>query len=82
VVLYIPDLLTADQVEASGLLLGTYSQYFKKKSLILLNSAFELEILSSTSYASLSINPLRLRAQLEVLALVDLPPPNKVTLSI
>jgi hypothetical protein len=38
----------------SGLLLGTYLAWaFKKKDLILLNSAFELEILSSTSYASI-----------------------------
>jgi leucyl aminopeptidase len=83
VVLYIPDLLTADQVEAiiSGLLLGTYSLgHFKKKEPHpFLNSAFELEILSSTSYASIVNKSIKIaRAQLEVLALVDLPP-NKVT---
>jgi leucyl aminopeptidase len=83
VALHIPEFFTEDQVEAlvSGLLLGTYSLgHFKKKELHpFLSSAFELEIHSYKSYASIVNKSIKIaRAQLEVLALVDLPP-NKVT---
>lgn len=83
VALYIPDVFTIDQVEAmvSGLLLGSYSlgHFKKKKQHPFLNSSFELEILSTKSYAQVLAKAIKIaRAQLEILALVDLPP-NKVT---
>jgi leucyl aminopeptidase len=83
VALHIPDSLTDDQVEAlvSGLLLGTYNLgHFKKKEAHpFLNSAFELEILSSKNYSLVVNKSIKIaRAQLEVLSLVDLPP-NTVT---
>ena len=83
VALHIPDIFNDDMVEAvvSGLLLGTYNLgHFKKKEAhFFLNTEFQLEILSSKSYASVVNKAIKIaRAQLEVLALVDLPP-NTVT---
>jgi leucyl aminopeptidase len=61
-------------------LLGTYNLgHFKKGRTILLNPDFELEIISSKDYASTIDKAIKIaRAQLQTLALVDLPP-NKVT---
>ena len=83
VALHIPDVFSEDQVEAvvSGLLLGTYNLgHFKKKEAhSFLNSGFLLEIFSSKSYTSVINKAIKItRAQLEVLALVDLPP-NTIT---
>ncbi|WP_232226299.1 hypothetical protein [Flavobacterium sp. ACAM 123] len=83
VALFVPEEFSSDEVEAtvSGLLLGTYNLgHFKKgEEHPFLNPEFELEILSSKEYATIIDKAIKIaRAQLQTLALVDLPP-NKVT---
>jgi leucyl aminopeptidase len=83
VALFIPEEFSSEQVEAtvSGLLLGTYNLgHFKKgEEHPFLNPDFELEILSSKDYTATVNKAIKIaRAQLQTLALVDLPP-NKVT---
>jgi leucyl aminopeptidase len=83
VALFVPEEFSTDQVEAavSGLLLGTYNLgHFKKvDEHPFLNPDFELEILSSKDYTATINKAIKIaRAQLQTLALVDLPP-NKVT---
>lgn len=83
VALFVPEEFSADQVESivSGLLLGTYNLgHFKKMDEHpFLNPDFELEILSSKDYTATINKAIKIaRAQLQTLALVDLPP-NKVT---
>jgi leucyl aminopeptidase len=83
VALIIPEDFNNDQVEAtvSGLLLGTYNlgHYKKKDEHPFLDPDFELEILSSKDYTKTIDRAIKIaRAQLQTLALVDLPP-NKVT---
>ncbi|MEZ7500262.1 leucyl aminopeptidase family protein [Flavobacterium sp. Arc3] len=83
VALFVPEEFSTDQVEAavSGLLLGTYNLgHFKKvDEHPFLNPDFELEILSFKDYTATINKAIKIaRAQLQTLALVDLPP-NKVT---
>lgn len=83
VALFIPEEFNNDQVEAtvSGLLLGTYNlgHYKKKDEHPFLDPDFELEILSSKDYTKTIDRAIKIaRAQLQTLALVDLPP-NKAT---
>jgi leucyl aminopeptidase len=83
VALFIPEEFSSEQVEAtvSGLLLGTYNLgHFKKgEEHPFLNPDFELEILSSKDYTATVNKAIKIAcAQLQTLALVDLPP-NKVT---
>ncbi|TDE05604.1 leucyl aminopeptidase family protein [Flavobacterium hiemivividum] len=83
VALFIPEEFNNDQVEAtvSGLLLGTYNlgHYKKKDEHPFLNPDFELEILSSKDHTATVDRAIKIaRAQLQTLALVDLPP-NKAT---
>jgi leucyl aminopeptidase len=78
VALFVPEEFSSNEVEAivSGLLLGTYNLgHFKKGRTILLNPDFELEIISSKDYTSTIDKAIKIaRAQLQTLALVDLPP--------
>lgn len=81
--LALPKEFTEEQVEASisGLVLGTYNlgHYKKQESHPFLESDFELKILSENDYKTTVDKAIKIaRAQLETLALVDLPP-NKVT---
>jgi leucyl aminopeptidase len=83
VALFVPEEFSSEEVEAtvSGLLLGTYNLgHFKKgEEHPFLNPDFELEILSSKDYSATIDKAIKIaRAQLQTLALVDLPP-NKVT---
>jgi leucyl aminopeptidase len=81
--LALPNEFTDEQVEASisGLVLGTYNlgHYKKQESHPFLEIDFELKILSDNNYKTTIDKAIKIaRAQLETLALVDLPP-NKVT---
>ncbi|WP_367753030.1 M17 family metallopeptidase [Flavobacterium sp. WC2430] len=72
-----------EQVEAvvSGLLLGTYNlgHYKKQVDHPFLDTNFELEIVSTKDFSDVINKAIKIaKAQLETLALVDLPP-NKVT---
>ena len=81
--LALPKEFTDEQVEASisGLVLGTYKlgHYKKQESHPFLEIDFELKILSEHDYKTTIDKAIKIaKAQLETLALVDLPP-NKVT---
>lgn len=81
--LVIPDNFNAKQAEAtiSGLLLGTYNlgHYKKTDEHPFLKSDFEFNYLSSSDYDDAFDKGIKIaNAQLETLAMVDLPP-NKIT---
>jgi leucyl aminopeptidase len=79
--LFVPEEFSSNEVEAivSGLLLGTYNLGHFKREDHPFNPDFELEIISSKDYTSTIDKAIKIaRAQLQTLALVDLPP-NKVT---
>jgi len=81
--LVIPDNFNAKQVEAtiSGLLLGTYNlgHYKKTDEHPFLKSDFEFNYLSNSDYNDAFDKGIKIaNAQLETLAMVDLPP-NKIT---
>ncbi|MBC7607903.1 MAG: leucyl aminopeptidase family protein [Burkholderiales bacterium] len=83
VVFVVPEEFVSDQVESaiSGLLLGTYNlgHYKKKDKHPFLAADFQLAILSTTDYTEITKKAVKIAyAQLEVLAMVDLPP-NTVT---
>ncbi|WP_367769828.1 leucyl aminopeptidase family protein [Flavobacterium sp. WC2421] len=83
VALNIPEEFSDEQVEAvvSGLLLGTYNlgHYKKQVDHPFLDTNFELEIVSTKDFSDVINKAIKIaKAQLETLALVDLPP-NKVT---
>ena len=83
VALNVPEEFNDEQVEAvvSGLLLGTYTlgHYKKQVDHPFLDTNFELEIVSSKDFSDVINKAIKIaKAQLETLALVDLPP-NKVT---
>lgn len=83
VVLALPKEFTSEQLEASisGLVLGTYNLGHYKKQFIhpFLEPEFELQILSENNYKEVTERAIKIaKAQLETLALVDLPP-NRVT---
>lgn len=81
--LFLPDVFTDEQVEATilGLYLGTYNlgHYKKKEVHPFLNAEFELKNVSGKDYSEAINKALKIaRAQLETFTLVDLPP-NRVT---
>lgn len=81
--LFLPDVFTDEQVEAtiSGLYLGTYNlgHYKQKEVHPFLNAEFELKNVSGKDYSEAINKALKIaRAQLETFTLVDLPP-NRVT---
>jgi len=83
VALNIPEEFRDEQVEAvvSGLLLGTYDlgHYKKQEDHPFLDPNFELKIVSKNDFSNVIHKAIKIaRAQLETLALVDLPP-NKIT---
>ena len=83
VALNLPEQFKNEQIEAtvSGLLLGTYDlgHYKKQVNHPFLDPNFELEIVSQKDFSDVINKAIKIaRAQLETLALVDLPP-NKVT---
>ncbi|NGY36973.1 leucyl aminopeptidase family protein [Flavobacterium sp. XN-5] len=83
VAIFIPEEFNNEQVEAtvSGLLLGTYNlgHYKNQNEHPFLDANFELEILSTKDYTTVVDRAIKIAsAQLQTLALVDLPP-NKVT---
>ena len=83
VALVVPITFSAEQVEASvsGLLLGTYDLGHYKKNEIhpFLNEDFELKYIANVDFEETLNKAIKIaNAQLETLALVDLPP-NKIT---
>lgn len=83
VVLALPNEFKSEQLEASisGLVLGTYNlgHYKKQFTHPFLGPEFELQILSENNYKEVTERAIKIaKAQLETLALVDLPP-NRVT---
>ena len=83
VTLVIPEKFDNNQVEAmvSGLLLGTYDlgHYKKTEPHRFLNADFELNYISQTDFDEAANKAIKIaNAQLEIFALVDLPP-NKIT---
>jgi len=81
--LFLPDVFTQEQVEASisGLYLGTYNlgHYKKQETHPFLNPEFELQILSDKDFSQSITKAIKIaKAQLETFTLVDLPP-NVVT---
>ena len=83
VALVVPEIFSAEQVEASvsGLLLGTYDLGHYKKNEIhpFLNEDFELKYIANVDFEETLNKGIKIaNAQLETLALVDLPP-NKIT---
>jgi leucyl aminopeptidase len=83
VTLVFPDKFSNNQVEAaiSGLLLGTYNlgHYKKIEAHPFLNTDFELNYIANADFGETISKAIKIaKAQLETLALVDLPP-NKIT---
>jgi len=83
VFLFLPDVFTEEQVEASisGLYLGTYNlgHYKKQETHPFLSPDFELQILSDKDFSKSITKAIKIaKAQLETFTLVDLPP-NAVT---
>ncbi|MCF6132114.1 leucyl aminopeptidase family protein [Flavobacterium wongokense] len=83
VALVFPDSFNNNQVEAavSGLLLGTYNlgHYKKTEAHPILNADFELNYIANADFEETIGKAIKIaKAQLETLALVDLPP-NKIT---
>jgi leucyl aminopeptidase len=83
VIVVIPELFVANQVEAtiSGLVLGTYNLGHYKKTEVhpFMNADFEMNYISNTDFEEAIDKGIKIaKAQLETLALVDLPP-NKIT---